>query len=231
MQTENGRVRFTGNVQDIAKTNLWLRTADRIKIEFASFQAKTFEALYDLTYALPWEDILPLDANFPVSGKSVKSQLHSVPNCQKIVKKAIASRLMSYYHRRTNLPETGAVYPIEVSLVKDQVSLTLDTSGSSLFKRGYRVEKGAAPLKENMAAALVMLTTWYPDRPLYDPCCGSGTIVIEAALIGRNMAPGLKREFAAEHWTSLDPSGQVWQQVRQEAQAQAKPDVMMDIEA
>ena len=231
VQTENGRVRFTGNVQDIAKTNLWLRTADRIKIEFASFQAKTFEALYDLTYALPWEDILPLDANFPVSGKSVKSQLHSVPNCQKIVKKAIASRLMSYYHRRTNLPETGAVYPIEVSLVKDQVSLTLDTSGTSLFKRGYRVEKGAAPLKENMAAALVMLTTWYPDRPLYDPCCGSGTIAIEAALIGRNIAPGLKREFAAEHWTSLDPNDQVWQQARQEAKAQAKPDVMMDIEA
>ena len=228
VQTENGKVMFEGDAKDIAFTNIWLRTADRIKINYGQFMAKTFEQLYDQTYALPWEDILPLDANFPVSGKSVKSQLHSVPNCQKIVKKAIAKRLMDYYHRRTNLPETGAIHPIEVSILKDQVTLTLDTSGTSLFKRGYRVEKGAAPLKENMAAALVQLTTWYPDRPLYDPTCGSGTILIEAAMMGRNIAPGLKRSFAAEQWEMLDRS--VWQTVRQDAQEAMKPDVMMQIE-
>lgn len=228
VQTENGKVMFEGDAKDIAFTNIWLRTADRIKINYGQFMAKTFEQLYDQTYALPWEDILPLDANFPVSGKSVKSQLHSVPDCQKIVKKAIAKRLMDYYHRRTNLPETGAVHPIEVSILKDQVTLTLDTSGTSLFKRGYRVEKGAAPLKENMAAALVQLTTWYPDRSLYDPTCGSGTILIEAAMMGRNIAPGLKRSFAAEQWEMLDRS--VWQTVRQDAQEAMKPDVMMQIE-
>ncbi|MCW6664687.1 class I SAM-dependent RNA methyltransferase [Aerococcaceae bacterium NML191219] len=226
-QTENGRVNFSGTARDIAFTNLWLRTADRIKINFGTFTAKTFEELYDQTYALPWEDILPLDANFPVSGKSVKSQLHSVPNCQRIVKKAIASRLMNYYHRRSNLAETGALYPIEVSILKDTVTLTLDTSGSSLFKRGYRAEKGGAPLKENMAAALVMLTTWHPDRPLYDPCCGSGTILIEAALIGHNIAPGFNRSFAAEEWSMLNP--EVWQEVRDEAEKLANYDIELDI--
>ena len=227
VQTENGKVNFQGNARDIAFTNLWLRTADRIKINFGTFTAKSFEQLFDLTYALPWEDILPLDANFPVSGKSVKSQLHSVPNCQRIVKKAIASRLMNFYHRRTNLTETGALYPIEVSILKDTVTLTLDTSGSSLFKRGYRAEKGGAPLKENMAAALVMLTTWRPDRPLYDPCCGSGTILIEAALIGHNIAPGFNRSFAAENWSTLHP--EVWQEVRDEAEHLANYDIELDI--
>ena len=226
-QTENSRVRFEGTAEDIAYTNTWLRTADRIKIIYGEFNAKSFESLFDQTYALPWEDILPLDANFPVSGKSIKSTLHSVPNCQRILKKAIAKRLMDYYHRRQHLAETGAVYPIEVAILKDNVLLTLDTSGSSMFKRGYRADKGGAPLKENMAAALVQLTTWRPDRPLYDPTCGSGTILIEAALMGHNIAPGLNREFSAEHWTMLNP--EVWDKVRQEARDAIDHDVELDI--
>lgn len=226
-QTENGRVRFEGTAIDIARTNLWLRTADRIKIIVGEFKATTFESLFDQTYDLPWEDILPLDANFPVSGKSQKSKLHSVPNCQRIVKKAIAKKIMTYYSRTQPLAETGSHYPIEVSLVKDHVIISLDTSGSSLFKRGYRSEKGGAPLKENMAAALVLLTTWHADRPLYDPTCGSGTILIEAAMMGRKIAPGLQRSFAAEDWTYFHP--EVWTIERQKARQQIKADLQMDI--
>ena len=226
-QVENGKAYFTGNDYDIAKTNIYLRTADRIKIVFGQFTAKTFDALFEQTKALPWEQILPVDAEFPVSGKSVKSTLHSVPNCQSIVKKAIVNRLSAAYARRTHLPETGALYPIEVSILKDVVTLTIDTSGTSLFKRGYRTEKGGAPLKENMAATLVMLTNWFPDKPFYDPCCGSGTIPIEAALIGLNIAPGLNRSFAAEKWTFFDPKA--FDTVRQEARKEIRTDVTLDI--
>lgn len=226
-QVENGKAYFAGNDYDIAKTNIYLRTADRIKIVFGQFTAKTFDALFEQTKALPWEQILPVDAEFPVSGKSVKSTLHSVPNCQSIVKKAIVNRLSAAYARRTHLPETGALYPIEVSILKDVVTLTIDTSGTSLFKRGYRTEKGGAPLKENMAAALVMLTNWFPDKPFYDPCCGSGTIPIEAALIGLNIAPGLNRSFAAEKWTFFDPKA--FETVRQEARKEIRTDVTLDI--
>lgn len=199
-EVENGRVRFDGTTQDIAKTNLQLRTADRVKIIMGEFTAKTFDDLYEKTKALPWETILPMDAEFPVAGKSVKSKLHSVPNCQKMVKKAIVDRLSNVYHRRGRLPETGHLYPIEVSLLKDTALITIDTSGSSLFKRGYRQEKGGAPLKENMAAAIMKLTTWFPDKPLLDPTCGSGTLLIEAALMGKNIAPGLFRKFVSEDW-------------------------------
>ena len=226
-QVENGKAYFAGNDYDIAKTNIYLRTADRIKIVFGQFTAKTFDALFEQTKALPWEQILPVDAEFPVSGKSVKSTLHSVPNCQSIVKKAIVNRLSAAYARRTHLPETGALYPIEVSILKDVVTLTIDTSGTSLFKRGYRTEKGGAPLKENMAAALVMLTNWFPDKPFYDPCCGSGTIPIEAALIGLNIAPGLNRSFAAEKWTFFDPKA--FDTVHQEARKEIRTDVTLDI--
>ena len=226
-QVENGKAYFTGNDYDIAKTNIYLRTADRIKIVFGQFTAKTFDSLFEQTKALPWEQILPVDAEFPVSGKSVKSTLHSVPKCQSIVKKAIVNRLSAAYARRTHLPETGALYPIEVSILKDVVTLTIDTSGTSLFKRGYRTEKGGAPLKENMAAALVMLTNWFPDKPFYDPCCGSGTIPIEAALIGLNIAPGLNRSFAAEKWTFFDPKA--FETVRQEARKEIRTDITLDI--
>ena len=227
VQVENGKAFFEGDDYDIARTNIWLRTADRIKIIMGQFTAKTFDSLFEQTKAIPWEKILPVDAEFPVSGKSVKSTLYSVPNCQSIVKKAIVNRLSEAYHRRTHLPESGALYPIEVAILKDVVKLTIDTSGTSLFKRGYRTEKGGAPLKENMAAALVMLTSWYPDKPFYDPTCGSGTIPIEAALIGKNIAPGLNRSFAAEKWTFFTPG--VFDKVREEAKKEIRTELQLDI--
>lgn len=227
VQVENGKAFFEGDDYDIARTNIWLRTADRIKIIMGQFTAKTFDSLFEQTKAIPWEKILPVDAEFPVSGKSIKSTLHSVPNCQSIVKKAIVNRLSEAYHRRTHLPESGALYPIEVAILKDVVTLTIDTSGTSLFKRGYRTEKGGAPLKENMAAALVMLTSWYPDKPFYDPTCGSGTIPIEAALIGKNIAPGLNRSFAAEKWTFFTPG--VFDKVREEAKKEIRTELQLDI--
>ncbi|WP_049163533.1 THUMP domain-containing class I SAM-dependent RNA methyltransferase [Ligilactobacillus salivarius] len=227
VNVENGRVRFDGDVADIAKTNLWLRTADRIKIVVGEFIAKTFEELFQGVESLNWEDFLPLDAEFPVAGKSQKSTLHNVPSVQAITKKAIVTKMSTVYHRRTKLPETGALYPIEVAINKDKVLITLDTTGSSLFKRGYRVNKGGAPLKENMAAALVLLARWYPEMPFVDPVCGSGTIPIEAALIGCNIAPGLKRNFAFENWDWVDKD--IVKQAREQAQAAIKKDVDLDI--
>lgn len=226
-QTENGRVLFEGTMEDIAKTNVWLRTADRIKILVGHFKSTSFEMLFDKVYQLEWEDYIPMDGEFPVAGKSIKSKLHSVPNVQRITKKAISKKLMDHYHRRANLPETGALFPLEVAIRKDIAELTLDTTGSSLFKRGYRVDKGTAPLKENMAAALVKLTTWHPDRPLYDPTCGSGTVLIEAALIGHNIAPGLYRDFVFQDWPWFPKT--ILEQVRQEAKAQMDLDKTLNI--
>jgi putative N6-adenine-specific DNA methylase len=229
-QVENGRARFKGDLKTIAKTNLWLRTADRIKIVVGEFDAYTFDSLFESVKALPWEDFLPLDAEFPVAGKSIKSKLYSVPDCQAITKKAIVERLRTVYHRPQSVPfaETGALFKLEVALLKDHVILTLDTTGPSLFKRGYRLEKGGAPLKENMAAALVMLTNWHPDRPFYDPVCGSGTLCIEAALIGHNIAPGFNRDFTCESWPWFEAS--VFEEVRAEADSAADYDIVLDIE-
>lgn len=228
-QTENGRVRFQGNIKDIAQTNLWLRTADRVKIIVGEFDARTFDELFEGTKALAWEELLPIDAEFPVSGRSSHhSQLHNVPSVQAITKKAIVERLSSVYHRRTRLTESGAKYPIEVAIDKDHVLLTLDTTGDSLFKRGYRQAKGAAPMKENLAAALVILAHWFPDNPFVDPVCGSGTIPIEAALIGHNIAPGSNRHFMMEWWANLTPND-LLDEVRDEADAQADYDVELDI--
>lgn len=227
-QVENGRVRFEGTMSDVLRTNLWLRIADRVKIVVGEFDARNFDELFEQTKALAWEDLLPLDANFPVEGKSQHSQLHHVPTVQAMVKKAIVERLSQVYHRRTRLPETGATYPLEVAIAKDHVLLTLDTSGSSLFKRGYRQAKGGAPLKENLAAALVSLAHWFPDNPFVDPVCGSGTIPIEAALIGYNIAPGLNREFAAERWVNLVPVG-LSDDLRDAALDAANYDVELDI--
>ncbi len=229
VQVENGRVRFTGNEEDIIKTNLWLRTADRIKIVVDEFDAQTFDELFEQTTAIAWDKLLPMDAAFPVEGRSRNSKLHSVPDSQAIVKKAIVNELSTAYHRHTRLPETGAEFPLEVAINKDHVMLTMDTTGSSLFKRGYRIEKGSAPLKENMAAALVMLTSWYPDMPFLDPFCGSGTIPIEAAMIGRNIAPGFNRDFICEQWPWIDHD--MAQKVRDEADAKADYDIELDISA
>ncbi|MGX7196103.1 THUMP domain-containing class I SAM-dependent RNA methyltransferase [Enterococcus olivae] len=228
-QVENGRARFKGTMETIAKANLWLRTADRIKIVVGEFDAYSFDELFEKVKALPWEDYLPLDAEFPVAGKSIKSKLYSTPDCQAITKKAIVNRLREYYHRPASMPlaETGAMFKLEVALLKDHVMVTLDTTGPSLFKRGYRLEKGGAPLKENMAAALVQLTNWRTDRPFVDPVCGSGTICIEAALIGHNIAPGFNREFACEEWDWF--SADVFEKVRAEADEAADYDVELDI--
>lgn len=228
-QVENGRARFKGTVETIAKANLWLRTADRIKIVVGEFDAYSFDELFEKVKALPWEDYLPLDAEFPVAGKSIKSKLYSTPDCQAITKKAIVNRLREYYHRPASVPlaETGALFKLEVALLKDHVMVTLDTTGPSLFKRGYRLEKGGAPLKENMAAALVQLTNWHTDRPFVDPVCGSGTICIEAALIGHNIAPGFNREFACEAWDWFP--AETFEKVRAEADAAADYDVELDI--
>ncbi len=189
-----GRVLFAGDESDICRTNLWLRTADRVLVRLDTFEARDFGQLFDRTRALPWEDWLAVEAEFPVTGRSVKSQLSSVPACQKIVKKAVVERLKAAYGVEW-FAETGPKYSLEVALLNDQAMLTIDTSGPGLHKRGYRPLTGKAPLKETLAAALVLLSVWRPERPLIDPFCGSGTIPIEAALIGRNMAPGLGRTY------------------------------------
>ncbi|PWG00868.1 THUMP domain-containing class I SAM-dependent RNA methyltransferase [Levilactobacillus bambusae] len=227
-KVENGRVRFDGTIADAIRTNLWLRTADRIKIIVAEFDARTFDELFEKTKAYPWDQLLPMDARFPVEGRSQKSQLHSVPNVQAIVKKAIVNKLSDVYHRRTRLPETGQLYPLEVAINKDHVLLTLDTTGASLFKRGYRLDKGTAPLKENMAAALIDITTWHPKTmPFLDPTCGSGTLPIEAALIGRNIAPGFNRDFVCESWDWVD--AQISKDLRAEADSLADYDAELEI--
>ncbi len=226
-QVENGKAVFDGDMRTIMTANMWLRTADRVKIVVGEFKATTFEELFEKTAALPWEDYLPLDANFPVAGKSIKSKLFSVSDCQAITKKAIVKRLSDHYSRYSRLPETGALFQLEVALLKDHVTLTLDTTGPSLFKRGYRLDKGGAPLKENMAAAIILLTNWRKDRPFYDPVCGSGTFCIEAAMIGHNLAPGYNRDFACEKWAWFD--AEAARRVREEADAQADYDVELDI--
>lgn len=159
-KTENGRVQFTAPVSAIPRCNLWLRTADRVKLLVGTFEARTFDELFENTKALPWEDFIEEDGQFPVTGKSVKSQLYSVPDCQAIVKKSIAERLKLKYGMASNMPETGAMYKIEVAILKDMATLTIDTTGAGLHKRGYRTGQGEAPLKETLAAALVLLTNW-----------------------------------------------------------------------
>ena len=226
-QVENGKIMYKGDQSAIARSNLWLRTADRVKIRVAEFKAYSFDDLFEKTKALNWEDYLPLNAEFPVSGKSVKSKLYSVPDCQAIVKKAIVDRMKSKYRQVTWFAENGPLFKIEVSILKDVVTLTIDTSGAGLHKRGYRTEQGEAPLKETLAAALVMLTNWKPDMPFIDPFCGSGTIPIEAALIGQNIAPGFNREFISESWPWMDEK--VWDAARNEAEELANYDQALDI--
>lgn len=212
--TQTGRVEFSGDALAVARTNLWLRTADRVQIRVGRYAAGDFEALFDGVYALPWQQWIARDGEFPVAGRSVKSRLTSVPALQRAVKKAIVEKLRSAYHTST-LPETGARVAVEVSLLEDVATLTIDTSGDGLHKRGYRDLTGAAPLRETLAAGLVLLSFWRRDRPLIDPFCGSGTICIEAAMIGRNIAPGLQRSFAAEAWPTLD--AEAWGRALEEA--------------
>jgi 23S rRNA (guanine2445-N2)-methyltransferase / 23S rRNA (guanine2069-N7)-methyltransferase len=215
-----GRLLFHGDASAICRTNLWLRAGERILIQMGSFPATDFGVLFDATAALPWEQWLPRDAEFPVQGRSHRSQLSSVPACQKIVKRAIVKRLQEA-HRAQDLPETGPRCAITVSLRDDVATLTLDTTGVGLHKRGYRRLVGEAQLRETLAAVLVQLSFWRPGRVLADPFCGTGTIPIEAGLIGRNIAPGLNRDFAAEAWPTFD--AQLWKRAREEARDLIKP--------
>ena len=229
-QVENGRVRFQGDVRAIIETNLWLRAADRIKIIVGTFSAKTFEELFQGVFALDWENYLPLGARFPISkAKCVKSKLHNEPSVQAISKKAVVKKLQKHYARPEGVPlmENGPEFKIEVSILKDVATVMIDTTGSSLFKRGYRTEKGGAPIKENMAAAILQLSNWYPDKPLIDPTCGSGTFCIEAVMIARKMAPGLRRSFAFEEWNWV--SDRLIQEVRTEAAQKVDRELELDI--
>ena len=229
-QVENGRVRFQGDVRAIIETNLWLRAADRIKIIVGTFPAKTFEELFQGVFALDWENYIPLGARFPISkAKCVKSKLHNEPSVQAISKKAVVKKLQKHYARPEGVPlmENGPEFKIEVSILKDIATVMIDTTGSSLFKRGYRTEKGGAPIKENMAAAILQLSNWYPDKPLIDPTCGSGTFCIEAVMIARKMAPGLRRSFAFEEWNWI--SDRLIQEVRTEAAKKVDRELELDI--
>ncbi len=226
VKVDNGKVTFVSDLSAIPRANLWLRTADRVRLKVGEFRATTFDELFEQTKALPWAEWIPEDGAFPVEGKSVKSTLFSVSDCQAIVKKAVVESLKKT-HKREWFEETGPLYKIEVALLKDIATLTIDTSGAGLHKRGYREWIGAAPLKETMAAALILLSRWHPDRVLVDPFCGSGTIPIEAALIGQNIAPGMNRQFASESWPVIPKT--LWRQARAETHDLARYDRKLEI--
>lgn len=225
-QTENGAVVFRGEPKDICRANLWLRTADRVAVRMAKFPARTFDELFEGVKAIDWAEWLPEDAEFPVQGKSYKSQLSSVPACQGIVKKAVVEKMKLSYGTEW-FRETGAKYAIEVALLNDIATITLDTTGPSLHKRGYRKLTTEAPLKETLAAAMVLLSRWRPERPLIDPFCGSGTIPVEAALIGWNIAPGIRRSFPSERWSIIGEND--WEAAREEAYDTVRDDIRLDI--
>jgi len=225
---ENGRVTFTGNEEAICKCNLWLRCADRVYLKMGSFKATTFEQLFQQTKALPWADIIPEDGEFPVAdAKSVNSKLFSLSDIQAITKKAVVESMKGTYSKEW-FAETGAKYPIHVSILKDMVTVSIDTSGAGLHKRGYREGFGDAPIKETLAAGLIIISKWKSDIALIDPFCGSGTIPIEAAMIGANIAPGLSRSFVSEKWDMI-PDG-MWKRVKKEAYEAIDYDVEMSIE-
>ncbi|MDK3865754.1 class I SAM-dependent RNA methyltransferase [Staphylococcus pseudintermedius] len=228
-RVENGRIYFEGDASAIVKANLWLRTADRVKLIVGQFEAVTFHSLFEQTKNLPWEQFIPTDGQFPVQGRSLKSKLFSVPDVQAITKKAIVERLKNAHQVSGWLDESGAKYPVEVAILKDKVLLTIDTSGSGLNKRGYRLAQGEAPIKETLAASLVKLANWTGDTPLIDPFCGSGTIAIEACLIAQNIAPGFNRSFISEQWDII-PKG-LYDQKRAEADELADYDKEIEIYA
>ena len=214
VRADNGRVTALGTPADVARLNLNLRTGERVLIELGCFLAGDFDALFEGTRALPWEQFIPLNGAFPVKGHSLNSALHAIPACQYIVKKAVAARLGQKYGLET-LPENGPVYQIQFSIMKDMATLMLDTSGAGLHKRGYRAVGVTAPLRETLAAALVLLSRYRGRDPFCDPFCGSGTIAIEAALIAKNRAPGLERSFSAQRWACVP--AQAWMDAADEA--------------
>ncbi|ADQ14728.1 THUMP domain-containing class I SAM-dependent RNA methyltransferase [Halanaerobium hydrogeniformans] len=221
-EVKNGRITFTGDLKAVAEANLWLRTAERVMIKIGEFEALDFDQLYEGVKALDWPKWLPENAEFPVSGKSIDSQLSSVPTCQSVVKKAVVDSMKEKYGDQW-FPEDGPLYPIEIALYKDQALLTIDSSGTGLHKRGYRDLTVTAPIQETIAAGMIYLSRWDKDRILIDPFCGSGTILIEAAMIAKNQAPGLKRNFISEKWPIFD--NMLWAKTRVEAKKAKKIDV------
>lgn len=228
-QVEDGRITFLGDAEAVCRANIFLRTAERILIKVGSFQAVTFDELFERTRDLPWEEYLPRDGKFWVAkAASVKSKLFSPSDIQSIMKKAMVRRLQEHYGIEW-FPEDGAEYPVRVFLMKDLVTVGIDTSGVSLHKRGYREVSGKAPITETLAAALIMLTPWKRDRILVDPFCGSGTFPIEAAMMAANMAPGMNRSFTAESWTNLIPR-KLWYDTVNEANDEIDDQVEVDIQ-
>jgi len=226
VKVDNGKVVFTADISAIPRANLWLRTSDRVRLKIGEFKATTFDELFEQTKALPWAEWIPENGEFPVEGKSVKSALFSVSDCQAIVKKAVVESMKKKY-KKDWFEENGPLYKIEVALLKDIATLTIDTTGPGLHKRGYRDWIGTAPLKETMAAALILLSRWKPDRVFMDPFCGSGTLPIEAALIGQNIAPGMNREFVSENWPIIPR--EAWRNARAETHDLAQYDRKLEI--
>lgn len=215
-KTEDGRITYKTDKYGIAKANMWLRCAERVNLKVAEFKARSFEELYDKTRSIDWSRFIPYGAEFPVSkASSIKSKLYSTPDIQSIVKKAVVDSLKEHYQEEGMLKEDKEKYPIFVFIHKDKVVLSIDTSGTALYKRGYKEKSNKAPIRETLAAGLVYLTPWRAGRVLVDPMCGSGTILIEAAMIGMNMAPGLNREFISEKWRTIDKK--IWWDTRKEA--------------
>ncbi len=230
IKVEDGKVTFLGDAEAICRANIFSRTAERILLKIGSFKALTFEELFEKTKALPWEEFIPENGKFWVKkATSMKSKLFSGSDIQSIMKKAIVERLKQSY-KKDWFEEDGNEYPVRVTILKDEVTIGLDTSGDSLHKRGYRLLVGKAPISETLAAALILLTPWNKDRILVDPFCGSGTFAIEAAMIGANIAPGMNRHFTAQKWENLIPKSE-WEAVLKEAETLVRKDIKMDIQA
>ncbi len=225
-RVEDGRVHFHAPLSAICRANIWLRCAERVQVVIGEFPAKDFDELFDNVKILPWEEWLPVDAKFPVHANCVRSEINSPMNVQRMVKRSVVERMRQIYSRH-RFAEDGNEYSIDVNIMRDNVLLTLDTSGDGLHKRGYRQLVGLAPLRETIAAALVKLSYWKENRLLVDPFCGSGTIPIEAAMIGRNIAPGHNRSFSAENWPQVPAT--LWTQARQEARDLVNPPLSMQI--
>lgn len=228
-KVEDGRVSFFGDAAAICRANIFLRTAERVLLKVGEFKAVTFDELFEKTKKIPWEQYIPKDGKFWVTKvASVKSKLFSPSDIQSIMKKAMVKRMQEFYKEEW-FPESGAAYPVRVFLMKDQVTVCLDTTGDSLHKRGYRQQAGKAPISETLAAALILLTPWHKDRILVDPFCGSGTFVIEAAMIAARIAPGMNRSFTAEEWSNFIPK-QAWYQAVNEANDLMDDEVKVDIQ-
>lgn len=228
-KVEDGRVTFAGDAEAICRANIFLRTAERVLLQVGKFKATTFDELFEGIKALPWEEYIPENGKFWVTkATSIKSKLFSPSDIQSIVKKAMVER-MKHEYEIDWFPEDGASYPVRIFLMKDEVTVTIDTSGDSLHKRGYRTLTSKAPITETLAAALIMLTPWHKDRILVDPFCGCGTIPIEAAMMAANIAPGMNRNFIAEDWTNLIEK-QLWYDTIEEANEMIIPDISVDIQ-